>query len=41
MVYLEHCLRRAKISAVTTARLCVTPGEDWVGRDLRDELRDL
>ena len=41
MIYLEHCLRRARVPPPRLVHVLRTSDEPWVFRDLRGELLDL
>jgi hypothetical protein len=41
MIYLEHCLRRARVPPPRLIHVVSTSGEPWVFPDLRGELLDL
>ena len=41
MIYLEHCLRRARVPAPRLVHVLRTSDEPWVFRDLRGEVLDL
>ena len=41
MIYLEHCLRQARVPPPRAVRIMKTSDEPWAFPDLRDELLDL